>query len=215
MPGGERTGRSGRPGRAPHYRDRVVLIGWGDESGSDESRDPGSYLLSVVLAEQQDAARIAEAMLALVFKGTPKLHWRDEIPRRRLQIVQALAELPAAALVVVRSRPDVAERPERRRRKCLERLLPLLAARGCSELILESRGAKDDARDRYLLDTLRRAHRLPHGLHLDHTPGPQDPALWAADALCGVIVCDRVQDPREHDYLAILSAGILVEVIDT
>jgi hypothetical protein len=30
-----------------------------------------------------------------------------------------------------------------------------------------------------------------------------------------VIVCDRVKDPREHDYLATLSAGILVEVIDT
>jgi len=35
-------GAIGEAGTAPHYRERVVLIGWGDESGSDESRDPGS-----------------------------------------------------------------------------------------------------------------------------------------------------------------------------
>jgi hypothetical protein len=103
------------------------------------------------------------------------------------------------------------ERPERRRRKCLEQLLPLLGERGCSRLMLESPGAKDDARDRALLDSLRRSHRLHHRLHLDHVPGPKDPALWAADALCGAVVADRTGENPSH--LRTIQAGIPVDVI--
>jgi len=187
------------------------LIGWGDESGSDSARDPGTYLLSVVLAVPDAAEQIQDAMRALLHKGTAKLHWRDAVPRRQQAIAAAVAALPVSGVVVVRSRPVADERPERRRRKCLEHLLPELGERGCSRLVLESRGSKDDARDRAMLDAMRRSRRLPHGLHLDHVPGPKDPALWAADALCGAVVADRTGENPSH--LRTIEAGIPVDII--
>jgi hypothetical protein len=195
-----------------HYGERVALIGWGDESGSDAVRDPGTYVLSVVLADPSSTAEVRATMVDLREKG-PKLHWRDLLPKRRMD-VQTMTSLPAAGLVVVRSRPELAERPERRRRLCLEHLLPTVANRGCPHLVLESRGPADDHRDREMLDAMRRKHQLPRGFHLDHIPGPQEPALWAADALCGAVVSDRVKDPHEGDYLAVLQGSLTIEVIE-
>jgi hypothetical protein len=195
------------------YGERVVLIGWGDESSSDMVRDPGTYVLSVVLADADSTAEIQATMVDLREKG-PKLHWRELLPKRRMDVVQAMTSLPAAGLVVVRSRPDLTELPERRRRKCLERLLPAVTDRGCSRLVLESRGPADDGRDRKMLDFMRRKHQLPHGFHLDHVPGPQEPALWAADALCGVAVSNRTKDPQDGDYLAVLQESLTIEVIE-
>ena len=192
------------------YGSAVALIGWGDESGSDVARDPGTYLISVVLAEQSAAAEIQEAMALLRFKGAAKLHWRDEVPARRRLIAGKVSQLPASGLVVVRSDPDSTEPLERRRRKCLEHLLPLLAEHDCGHLILESRGSRDDHRDRQMLDYLRRAHRLRRRLHVDHVPGPKDPALWAADAVCGALVSDRVGEPG---YLAMITARMRVEIV--
>jgi hypothetical protein len=136
------------------------LIGWGDESSSDLTRDPGSCRVSGV---------------------------------------------------VVVSHADDDARPERRRRKCLEQLLLLLSVKGCSRLILESRGRRDDPRDRNMLDHVRRSHGLPNKIYLDHAPGPTDPALWAADALCGAVVADRTGANRVH--LTMIKTGVHIDTI--
>jgi len=65
-----------------------------------------------------------------------------------------IARLPIEALVVVRQGPET-DKSERGRRKCLETLLPELTRYGCTHLVIESRGARDDRRDRDMLDALR------------------------------------------------------------
>jgi hypothetical protein len=171
--------------------------------------------MSVSLAAPEHVEQIRETMRPLVFKGKAKLHWRDERPLRRSLIIQTLADLPISGLVVVRSRPlDPRERPERCRRKCLEHLLVTLEELGCAQLILESRGAKDDRRDREMVNYLRSARRVSSRLRLDHVPGPRDPGLWVADAPCGATMCDRVKDPQDHDYLATIRAKVPVEIIE-
>jgi hypothetical protein len=167
--------------------------------------------MSVVLADPCHAETIQEAMLGLRYGKTLKLHWRDEPPRRRRQIAETVATLPVAGLVVVRSDPQAADRLERRRRKCLEHLLPMLADMDVEQLTLESRGPADDAKDREMLQHLRRGKRLSRTLHLDHTPGPQDPALWAADALCGATVSHRTGD--DSTYLEVIETGVTVQIV--
>jgi hypothetical protein len=195
------------------YGNYVALVGWGDESGSDAARDPGTYVLSVILVDSDSVSEVQSAMRELREKGT-KLHWRDLLPKRRTAVVEAMKLLPVTGLVVVRSRSDLRDRPERRRRKCLERLLPEVADLGCSRLVLESRGPADDDRDRRMLDSLHRQQRLTVGLHLDHVPGPQEPALWAADALCGAVVSNRVKDPKHGSYLDILEESLESKIIE-
>ena len=187
------------------------MIGWGDESGSDAARDPGTYLMSVVLADPCHTETIQEAMLGLRYGKTPKLHWREELPRRRRKIAETVAALPVAGLVVVRCDPQASDRPERRRRNCLEHLLPMLADMDTERLALESRGPADDGKDRQMLQHLRRGKRLSRTLRIDHIPGPQDPALWAADALCGAVVSHRVGD--DVTYLEVIESSIPVETV--
>jgi hypothetical protein len=67
---------------------------------------------------------------------------------------------------------------------------------------------------RSLAGAFRQRHPFLHGFHLDHVPGPREPALWAADALCGAAVSDRVKDPSEGDYLAVLRGSLTIEVIE-
>lgn len=184
-----------------------MRIAWGDESASHAEVDPGAYILAAIHARHADAEMIRDRMGQLLRPGQRKLHWRQESPRRRHQIVKAIAELPVHGVVVVRRR--LGEVPERRRRKCLERLLWEL--KGCQTLILESRGPADDARDRTLVDAMRRNHTLPRGLRVDHVVGPKDPALWVADAVCGAVSQERCGNPG---YLETLRAGTGIRIID-
>lgn len=124
-------------------------------------------------------------------------------------ITQALLELGLEHLVVVRScRPG--EHPERRRRKCLERVLHELDARDVSLLTAESRGPSDDRRDRVMLDRLRRQKVVTGGLRIDHVPGPVDPLLWSPDAVCGAITRART---GHHAYLNLIRSHLdLIEI---
>jgi hypothetical protein len=164
--------------------------------------------LAVALTAEEHADQIRLAMRGLLLRGQRKVHWRDEGAQRRSAITALIAGLPIDALIVVRQ-GSATERPERRRRKCMERLLWELD--GCDQLILESRGAKDDARDQQMIHALRRRHAVPRGLRTFHSAGPTDPALWAADALCGAVVQARSQD---QTHLNTIRAGIPVRLIE-
>jgi len=86
-------------------------------------------------------------MDALRIKRQHKLHWHMEPARRRRLIAQTVAELDALHLVVVRSCLP-GENSERRRRKCLERLLYELDQHAVTCVCAEAREAKQNARDR-------------------------------------------------------------------
>jgi hypothetical protein len=57
----------------------------------------------------------------------------------------------------------------------------------------------------FMLDTLRGNHGLGGQLHVDHEPGPMEPGLWFADAVCGAVT--RARAGEDH-YLAMLKARI-------
>ncbi len=187
------------------------MRGWGDESESQFRLDPGAYVLATALvASPADLDVIRLGMQSLRPPGAKKVHWKDDDSRRHRLVVELMLDLPFAALVVVRV-GTVTDRHERRRRKCLEELLPRLGDAGCEELTLESRGQADDRKDRDMHNYLRRAHRLTTPLHLNHLPGPAEPALWAADALCGAVASARCGEP---EHLKRLEARIAIEVVE-
>lgn len=120
-----------------------------------------------------------------------------------------IAGLPVQGLVVVR-KGSPGERGERARKKALGVLLRKLDDRDCAHLTWESRGPKDDQRDMRTLDQLRAGRQIGSRLRLDHLPGPAEPMLWVADAVCGAVVGHRVGQPR---WLEIL--GTSTVVVDT
>ena len=116
---------------------------WIDESGSNQRVDPGTYILSAVISDTACVAAARDAMRALlVDKRHRKLHWRGEDRKRQHTIASTVAGLDVEHLVVVRSYPDTTDHPERRRRICMERLLPELVAMGVGQAVVELRGTR-------------------------------------------------------------------------
>lgn len=189
----------------------MSFYAWVDESGSDAAADPHTYILAaaVCAGDAVDDARGAMESLRLV--GQRKVHWRDESDKRRLHLVESVAAIGLEHLVVVRD-GRVDERPERRRRHCLERLFHELAQLGVESATVESRGPKDDERDSKMLDYMRRKGVLAGAaLHVQHRAGPADPLLWAPDVVCGAVTRDRVGDAS---YLRVLQRKLEIILIE-
>ncbi len=187
-----------------------MFSAWGDESESDAARDPGVYVMAASLVGLPDVHEVRQAMAALR-RSEPKLHWRNESGARRDRIVDVLAGLPVEGFVVVRKGPS-SDTARHRRNKPLLALVAELGDLGCSTLTLESRGASGDRQDLEVLTRSRPADRRLAGVRVEHVPGPKDPALWAADALCGVVTQARTGNPR---YLSRLERRVTVRLIES
>lgn len=122
-------------------------------------------------------------------------------------IIENIRNLPIENYVVVRAN-CVGDKLERRRRKCLEAFAPNLAAMGCENLTLESRGRVADKKDMALLKVMRTRHQIDSSLRLDHVVGPADPILWLADAVCGAVVADRSGDSQ---FVSALGSRLTLE----
>jgi hypothetical protein len=186
-----------------------TTVAFADESQSNSVLDPCTYMLAAALCDGPALTAAREEIAALLLKGQHKVHWRDEGDKRRQEIAATIAAVPLRHLVVVRD-GQTGERLERRRRHCLERLLHELDQVGVATVIFESRGPKDDKRDRDLLDALRAKKTVAAGLRMEHVAGPREALLWAADAVCGAIVQSRTGD---HAYLEMIQARAEIEII--
>ena len=98
-------------------------------------------------------------------------------------------------------------KPSARHKRCHDGAVFLLAV---GHVVLESRGPKDDGRDRQLLDFMRRKRQLPASIRIDHTRGPEEPMLWIPDAVCGMVVAMRTGTPTYYEQIRTRST--LIEI---
>jgi hypothetical protein len=174
----------------PHDSQEAGWRAFVDESESDRKADPDTYILAAALIEPCALDEIRTKVRGLLIPRQRKMHWHDESTRRRDTIIQAIADLEALHVVVVRSGiPE--ETSERRRRKCLERMVCELDQRGVDLIVAESREKSQNARDMKVFNVLRSSQTIGSQLRLCHQPGPVEPALWIADAVAGAYVAAR------------------------
>jgi hypothetical protein len=193
-------------GQAQHARTSAAFV---DESQSNSARDPDTYILAAAVCDGAVLAATRQSFAGLRLKGQHKLHWRDEGEKRRQEIAATIAAAPLRHLIVVRD-GQPGEKPERRRRHCLERLLYELDQLGVGTVTFESRGRKDDKRDRDMLDALRTKRVVATDLRMEHVAGPREALLWVADAVCGAVVQSRT---GESIYLEMIQASVEIQVI--
>lgn len=185
----------------PHDADSTRK-GWSafmDESESDRRADPGTYILAAALIDPDALEKVRAQVRTLLIPRQRKLHWRDESARRRVAIAETIADLDSLHLVVARTGGDANETSERRRRKCLERMVCELDQRGVNLIIAESRESSQNAKDMKVFNALRSSRTVGAHLRLRHDPGPIEPALWIADAVAGAFVAARTGDARYFD----------------
>lgn len=153
---------------------------------------------------------VRDLMRPLLTRGHSKVHWREETkPARRLAIAKQVRSCGLHHLIVVRS-GLVTDSVHRPRQATLKRLLHELDQRQVRSVILESRG-HDDRRDRELHARLQRTHHISGRIKMSHWPGPTDPGLWIADAVCGAVSAFRT---RTAEYLELLSDQTTIITID-
>lgn len=158
-------------------------------------------MLAAALCEEDDLAELRKAMENLRI-GEAKVHWHDSSAGRRNVLIEAVLELPVVGFVVVHVDKDADDR--RHRRKCMEHLLPHLAQMPCSTITFESRGQLDSS-DMATMQKLRSRHAIESTLRIEHAVGRVEPALWAADIVCGAVVQARIGNPQ---YLNALGSTV-------
>jgi hypothetical protein len=144
----------------------------------DESYDVGPdglHVLAALLAHDEDH-ELRATMLALRerWRGKAKLHFHDAEPGHSAAYLNALATVDRRRLVVLVQPRD---RPERARRKAMERLLWELRGQ-FADIAIESRGHRQNRDDAVILMALQATvGRFRYEFPL----GRDEPALWAAD----------------------------------
>ncbi len=183
------------------------MIAWGDESVQRQDGIPPTYYVGVCICGLEED-EIRRQLLAPIRKNVPKLHWRDMTPtekRRSIPVVESLS-LPH---IVAAAAPLDNIKPDRARRKCLERLLPELEQRyGVTRLVLESREASQDERDLVCVRGLR-SRGFIHQLRVDFAPGASDARLWIPDQVLGAIGDAKRGD---EDYSGLIASVHMLDV---
>lgn len=185
------------------------LVAFLDESQSHRDLDPDTYVLAASVCAPVMLQPARHALSNLRLKGQRKLHWRDESEPRRQLITDMIAEMPLEHVIVVRD-GRAGERPERRRRHCMERMLYELDQLAVATATFESRGRPDDRRDRAMLDALRARKMITSELRIAHQRGHEEALLWVADAVCGALTQQRVGN---SSYLKTIADQVRVQVI--
>lgn len=142
----------------------------------DESIRGQRYLMGCVLIEAKNLASLRIDVAGLVLSGG-RVHFHNESPRRRREILARFAEYPMEAFVVVCHRNHgITE--FRAREHCLTQIVARLQAQAVPSLVLESR--HDDREDHR---TIPGARRAAPPLMWEHQPGAEEPLLWIADGI--------------------------------
>lgn len=168
----------------------------------DESMriDEGLYVLAAVIVPCEYADDHRAALRALLLRKQPRLHWRDERPKRRLEIARAVAVLHPSTVVVIGTRLIPAKQ-RRARRKCLERLLWHLACRDVPRVVMERRNAEGNREDLDMVNALRARDALPQGMHVEWVSPLVEELLWLPDVVAGIIARAEAGDRTLRDLL--------------
>ncbi|WP_326641954.1 hypothetical protein OG884_03220 [Streptosporangium sp. NBC_01755] len=175
----------------------------------DESMRVGAglYVLAAAVVPNHQAVTYRAALRALLLSKQPRLHWRDERPKRRLEIVYALAELSLDVIAVVGTDMP-SSKQKRARRKCMDRLYWRLAQRRVPHVIMEGRGQAGNKEDLDMVNALRAQNMLPDEMRVEWADPLCDELLWLPDILAGVIAAAAAGDTA---LLGILEEGVIVD----
>lgn len=152
-----------------------------DESEPGGGRDHTAYVLAAVVVRDADAERVRAEIRSATPRRMRKLHWYEGLPGQRLSWLDLLRH--AISILVIRY-DGMPARSERRRRRCLERLVHELEVRNIGEVVLETRGVARDRDDRAMFHALR-DRGLGQRIRFQHVRASEEPLLALADIACG------------------------------
>jgi hypothetical protein len=173
----------------------VGQIAYVDESA--RSGPAGLYVVTAVVVASGAADDAREALRGLLLPGQRRLHWRDERPGRRAEIIEVVARLRPLVLVYA-ARPTRPRGSERSRSICITRLCWDLKELDIERLVIEERDDPLNARDRRTIANARRTGHASGALAFEFRSPRHEPLLWLPDAVAGAVAMDLAGDGSHH-----------------
>ena len=177
-----------------------MATAWGDESVRKTGVPSPMYLMGACVCDDTET-ETRQRLALLKPKGARKLHWRDMRPSLRGKVVDAMAAMDIDHVIVAAVPMSQWNTAERARRKCLERLLPLLETEyNVDTLVLERREISQDRNDMRFIDGLR-SRRFIGPIRVELCAGETDARLWLPDQLLGAYGDAQAGTGRYDEFL--------------
>lgn len=157
----------------------------------------GLYIMAAAVCDSGGCEPVRVLLRSLLDAEQPRLHWGTESPPRRMKIMEAIARIDMAAVVVIGT-PLAKKKQERARAVCMESLVVHLAEMGVTRVVLEERHPSLNDRDRRLIDSLRGKKLMPSHMWIDIERPSTEPMLWIADVVAGAVGAARVRGQAEY-----------------
>lgn len=142
----------------------------------DESIRGRRYLLGCVLVEARSLTSVRRALVDIKIANR-RVHFTNESPKRRREILTLIASLPVSSFVVVCRRGQGVKESDARS-ACVRTLVERLQRDEVGRMVLESR--QDDRDD---VRVIERARSAQPRLVFEHRRPKEEPLLWIADAI--------------------------------
>jgi hypothetical protein len=142
----------------------------------DESIRGQRYLLGCVLVEARSLTTVRRALVDIKIANR-RVHFTNESPKRRREILELIASLPVRSFVVVCRRTHGVKEVDARS-ACLRTIVEQLQREEVGRMVLESR--QDDREDVRLIERVRATQPR---LVFEHRRPKEEPLLWVADAI--------------------------------
>jgi len=159
------------------------------------------YLMAAVVLDDTTSQGVSDLARGLRRRASGAFHWRHELDASRRTMLDLIALVSDAQVVVV-SKPVPGRRQERARARCTESLLGQLQALlpSVRDVVFESRGHLLDQREAQRIEGMRGQGRTDPELRYAFDTKAQ-PLLWLADAVAGAATSDLTASTRYLDRL--------------
>ena len=164
-----------------------------------------TYVLAAVIFGEACAAR--QDARTLTANRTRPFHWHREGPTARNAAVRFIATHAIATKILARRAGRHAQTAARA--ALLTELVAELANEGVGHVVIESRGQREDGRDRYVILNCFRKLTAPAFSYDWRTKA--EPLLWYPDAMAGV-VREHLTDGHSPGFSFLQSAHTVTEV---
>jgi hypothetical protein len=142
----------------------------------DESMRGQRYLLGCVLVEARSLNTVRRSLVDVKIANR-RVHFTNESPGRRREILQLIASLPVRSFVVLCRRTHGVRETDARS-MCLQTVVAELQRDRVGRLVIESR--QDDRED---VTSIERVRSAEPRLVFEHRRAKEEPLLWIADAI--------------------------------
>lgn len=146
---------------------------------ADESRRGSTYLVAAVIVEPAKLRHLRRDLRTLLLPGQRELHFNREKEPRRRKLIDAMATMPADAMLY---QSACGRHDEPARQACVDRLTRELLAMDAHRLVMDSRQHRDIEDARTIRAALGIRARDTNFVY-EHVDSTIEPLLWLSDAV--------------------------------